>query len=1183
MQQGSLVIDTPTAVLAITDPSSLPNCTISTNFSYTFNVTGGVQPYTWSLFSGALQPGLSLSSVGVLSGQCSNDSGTATFTIQVQDSAGNATTKTFQQTAQAAPPPTLTVLTSPAPVSPSVQQTYYFYNFNASGGIPAYSWTVTVGSIPTGLTLTSAGTLSGFPSTPATYNFTVQVTDTQPVSATAAFSIQILAAGSGPVTALEPQNWVDGNQGGNAAHPNLPATCNDANLCKKRQLGFGTNDYPATFAGLTSAGAEWVGLATNWYMQVEIAAGSLLNGATYNCNSNTALYCAPVKATPGTGYFVVQSSTPLQSRIPCNHGWSDADLISGAATRNPDCTNDLPSMYYFRADAINTSSGSSVVFQGGNNTVYKDYEVTMLPGINQSIGGPGSVCAGANCADSFRLWNRICAHCGSERFYAHGWDPEPNGSGSRGWDHQPAGACQMWALRGAGTPPAQYANGCGDDVQSAIKDNCSDCWMEHFLVNRCHWFNSEGHCVGGGDGTGLANGPSKIVDFWIEGGSQGFFVSGANITPSVGILTDVEMRRGRLTRDAGWRALTGSAGHSPGSPANGCNNFVGGNTCPFSWAIKNSFELKTADRLMCDGCIIEDTWPDGQVGYALLITPSVCSGGSACAVFDASNIPIIRTNNLRFTNSIIRNAASMTGDRARSGSTGNGGGQSQGENYILFKNDLVYGFDQTQWGGSLGAQWVDSGMGTSAAYTSCQATRTSGKAKLTCDPAVINPKPYNELDMLAGTVSVKFGGQQEDPFNGGVTTLGCDKIPGCLGTGTEGTEYGAMQAIGTDCTVLPCTVAAAGTYKPLCGGGIGDSDGFTLGAICSNCGVSGTSACPKLGCRDVACTLGTPFADAPNGGKLCSGTGSNVTTSPPGCGPANVTFATIAFQYLDISQGDIIRVYNCSDTSFNTPVQPVLTQPLAVTPTDPGSNSFYYTIGQAGLPDVSSGVICTTDNASGWQKNLIMQHTTIVSTNVGKMWARQKDYLGQMQNQAYYNNIFYFGPNGCGWCALNVGGEASSGGYKAWDQTTLQIHHNAFLLPTTARAAKYTAVGLSGSTICPSGTVPGNCVPPAVTCPSGTVTSTNGVPDCAGFQGYMSGTAFPSTDCQLFDITACPMQSPPGGSFDIHQLKLHSSNPMNTMATDGTMLGVDFAKLDAAQTRALYVCEGSCGSGPYTD
>lgn len=59
-----------------------------------FAATGGLSPYTWSVSSGALPAGLSLSASGALAGTPANP-GTSSFTIRVEDVAGTAITKVF--------------------------------------------------------------------------------------------------------------------------------------------------------------------------------------------------------------------------------------------------------------------------------------------------------------------------------------------------------------------------------------------------------------------------------------------------------------------------------------------------------------------------------------------------------------------------------------------------------------------------------------------------------------------------------------------------------------------------------------------------------------------------------------------------------------------------------------------------------------------------------------------------------------------------------------------------------------------------------------------------------------------------------------------------------------------------------------------------------------------------------
>jgi Putative Ig domain len=90
--------DTATRALAITiaaapqsDPlvittTSLPAARRNRNYSRTLTASGGVTPYSWSIVSGTLPPGLSLdASTGIISGRPTTR-GTWAFTVQVRDS-----------------------------------------------------------------------------------------------------------------------------------------------------------------------------------------------------------------------------------------------------------------------------------------------------------------------------------------------------------------------------------------------------------------------------------------------------------------------------------------------------------------------------------------------------------------------------------------------------------------------------------------------------------------------------------------------------------------------------------------------------------------------------------------------------------------------------------------------------------------------------------------------------------------------------------------------------------------------------------------------------------------------------------------------------------------------------------------------------------------------------------------
>lgn len=72
----------------------------------------------------------------------------------------------------------------------------YTATLTASGGTgTGYTWTVSAGTLPGGLTLATVGLLAGTPSATGTFSFTVQVTDSSGAAATAALSVVIAAAG----------------------------------------------------------------------------------------------------------------------------------------------------------------------------------------------------------------------------------------------------------------------------------------------------------------------------------------------------------------------------------------------------------------------------------------------------------------------------------------------------------------------------------------------------------------------------------------------------------------------------------------------------------------------------------------------------------------------------------------------------------------------------------------------------------------------------------------------------------------------------------------------------------------------------------------------------------------------------------------------------------------------------
>jgi hypothetical protein len=172
--------------------TSLPGGTAGTAYSTALQGSGGTTPYTWSVSAGTLPAGLSLvASTGVISGTPTT-AGTVSFTVKVTDAANNTGTKALSIAVAAAPqPPTVTTSSLPG----GTTGTAYSTTLQASGGTTPYTWTVSAGTLPAGLSLVaSTGVISGTPTTAGTVSFTVKVTDAANNTATMPLSIAITAA-----------------------------------------------------------------------------------------------------------------------------------------------------------------------------------------------------------------------------------------------------------------------------------------------------------------------------------------------------------------------------------------------------------------------------------------------------------------------------------------------------------------------------------------------------------------------------------------------------------------------------------------------------------------------------------------------------------------------------------------------------------------------------------------------------------------------------------------------------------------------------------------------------------------------------------------------------------------------------------------------------------------------------
>jgi hypothetical protein len=171
--------------------TSLPNGTAGAAYNASLAATGGVAPYTWSAVSG-LPAGLSLSATGAISGTPTT-AGSYNVTVKVTDAAAYQATAVVAIVIAAATCQNcggLGITTTSLPAG--TVGAAYSATLAATGGTPSYTWSISAGNLPPGLTVAPAtGVISGTPSSAGSSSFTAMVTDSASPHNTASQALAI--------------------------------------------------------------------------------------------------------------------------------------------------------------------------------------------------------------------------------------------------------------------------------------------------------------------------------------------------------------------------------------------------------------------------------------------------------------------------------------------------------------------------------------------------------------------------------------------------------------------------------------------------------------------------------------------------------------------------------------------------------------------------------------------------------------------------------------------------------------------------------------------------------------------------------------------------------------------------------------------------------------------------------
>ena len=262
----TLTVNAPTITVA---PSTLPAATVAALYSQTITASGGTSTYTFAKTAGSLPAGLTLASNGTLSGT-PTAGGSFTFTVTATDSSTGTGPYTgslsYTLTVTAA-----TVTVAPASLPAATVGAAYSQTITASGGTSPYSFAVTSGSLPAGLSLASGGVLSGTPTAGGTFSFTVTATDS--------------STGAGPYTGSMAYTLTVNAATITVAPASLPAATVGAAYSQTITASGGTSTY--SFAVTSGSLPAGLSLATNGALTGTATAGGSFTFTVTATDSST--------------------------------------------------------------------------------------------------------------------------------------------------------------------------------------------------------------------------------------------------------------------------------------------------------------------------------------------------------------------------------------------------------------------------------------------------------------------------------------------------------------------------------------------------------------------------------------------------------------------------------------------------------------------------------------------------------------------------------------------------------------------------------------------------------------------------------------------------------------------------------------------------------------------------------
>src|ERR1700687_764076 len=354
-QALSILINLPQAPSITT--TTLPAGVEGTAYSQQVVATGfGALTYTVS--AGALPPGLALSASGLITGKPLGPNATSNFTLKVTDSSNPTQSKTQALSILINLPPAPGI--TPATLPGGNVGTPYNQSVSVTGGLGPDAWSIYLGTRPAGVNFTpgtTSATLTGIPTTAATYNFTVTVTDSSlpPQSANAPYAVII-----GPILPLSITTSSLPGGSFNAAYGPVAITATGGFA----PYSFGATGLPAGMI-LSSAGSlsGTPTAAGRFSVTITVTDSETPTAVTANVTLPLTITAPPLALTPGSGSLpnATQSAAYTTSLTPSGGvGPYSISLDSASAA--------LPAGLNFNSTAVTTTAATITGTPSGTGT-----------------------------------------------------------------------------------------------------------------------------------------------------------------------------------------------------------------------------------------------------------------------------------------------------------------------------------------------------------------------------------------------------------------------------------------------------------------------------------------------------------------------------------------------------------------------------------------------------------------------------------------------------------------------------------------------------------------------------------------------------------------------------------------------------------------------------------------------